>query len=152
MMRRCSSLLSRWTKVALAVGGAFFIAEARASASCTDHTAFSFATFAQEAVSNGPRTGPLPVRASTGNPPLPCGQCPNKPLEGPCRGPSCSGNNLPEGLPITTGTNNVTQDQWNLAIAQTHLNQDERIDWLSLGQLLTPISRTDCIFHPPRHG
>ena len=154
MVRNFMPSLTRWTKVALAVGGAFFLAEARAAASCSDHTAFSFAIFTQEAVSNGPRTGQLQVRTSTDKPghPLPCGQCPTRPLDGPCRGPSCSGNNLPQGLPITTDTITTPQDQWNLAFAATHLNEDDQIGWLALGQQQIPIPCTDSIFHPPRHG
>lgn len=144
--------LSHWAKVALAVVGAFFFAEARACASCNDHTAFSFASFGQEPVPTGARNrqAPAPSSAVPQGQPLPCSQCPANPLEAPCRGPSCSGNNLPDGLPVTTGKINVTQDQWNLSWIDTHLSFDEQIDWLALGQILCPVSRANSIFHPPR--
>src|SRR5262245_38099462 len=153
MMQRLKLPLSRRTKLALALVGAFLLAESRAQASCSDHTVFYFASFGQDAPPTGVRGGQLPARPSTGKPTeSPCDRCPVNPFEAPCRGPGCSGNNLPEGLPGTTDNVNVTQDQWNVTLMQALRNTDEQIDWLALSQTLSPVSRTDSIFHPPRHG
>ena len=154
MLQRLELPLSRWTKLALALVGAFLLAESRTQASCSDHTVFSFASFSQDSPPTGVRGGQLPARPSTGKPSEapPCDRCPVNPFEAPCRGPGCSGNNLPEGLPITTDNVNVTQDQWNVALMHALRHTDEQIDWLALSQTVSPVSRTDSIFHPPRHG
>ena len=131
-------------------------AETRASAACTDHTFFSFQANPTESNSRGARstsqTSTAPGKPSA---PLPCGQCPgNAPIPGdaPCRGPFCSGDPLPQGVPITSTKVNPSQEQWSLWLVLPEGAETPTSAWLALSQLVIPLDRTTSIFHPPRHG
>ncbi len=85
--------------------------------------------------------------------PLPCGKCPgspNAPVNTPCRGPFCSGNSAPAGLPITNATSPRVQEQLSALALPAGDEQDEHSDWFSPDQLVLPITSADPIYHPPR--
>ncbi|MCI0681484.1 MAG: hypothetical protein L0Y71_05220 [Gemmataceae bacterium] len=144
--------ISRWTRIILAVVGVSIAADSRAHAGCGEHTFVSFASFTQETSSTGQHSTSAPAQVKrTGA--LPCGQCPRAPLPEPCRGPSCSGQNLPDGLPTTTTTTSHRESQPTAFVAMlaacTPPDGGERH---CIDDTFEPITSTDSIFHPPRMG
>jgi hypothetical protein len=154
MMRWIMHATPRWTKFVLAVGALLVAAETRAVAGCGDHTFFSFQTFEPSSNSDRPRPPTSPGAFQTGRP-TPCGQCPSNPLapsDMPCRGPSCSGNNLPPGLPVTSTALKIHEQQLTMCLVVADLHHSQDRDWLFVNNSFQPVQRSDSIFHPPRHS
>lgn len=142
--------INRWTRVCLVVAAVSILAESRAEAGCGDHTFISFAAFTQEgSSSNSQPTRTQPNARPVGA--LPCGQCPSQQTPEPCRGPSCSGQNLPQGLPTTTTTTSYRESQSTafVTLLAAFLPR-EGGEWFHANDNFEPIPSTDSIFHPPR--
>jgi hypothetical protein len=149
--------MRRWTKLVFVFASMLFGAVSSADASCNNHTFFSFPTIEPSPTPNQPTgsnaTATLP--SAKESEPLPCGQCPSSPSapgDVPCRGPNCSGNNAPQGIPITNGAQNKIQETWSLATFLPTADEIQQSGRLQLAEFSVPVHRIDPIFHPPRHG
>jgi acetyl esterase/lipase len=154
MMRRVMQATPRWTKFFLAAAALWLGGEARAMAGCGDHTFVSFRVFDSSPDSGKPRsTTSTPQSRQSGS--LPCNSCPTNPLsptDEPCRGPFCSSNNLPPGLPVTSMAPEMRDQSQTMCLFLTDNRSDEEEDRLFVNNSFQPVERTDSIFHPPRHG
>jgi hypothetical protein len=143
----------RGARLALVLGVVLCLAEARAYAGCNDHTVFSFRSIASSSSPTDPvSSNQQSADVSDLRRALPCSRCPTSPaapVNAPCRGPFCSGNKAPVGLPITAPNPKVQEQLTALALPAGD-EQDEHSDWLSPDQFVTPITSADPIFHPPR--
>jgi hypothetical protein len=144
----------RAARVALALGAVLCLAEARAYAGCNAHIAFSFHGIAASSSSTGPATSHQQnAAASDLTVSLPCSKCSNSsdvPDNTPCRGPFCSGNKVPAGLPTTTAPGPNVHEQLTALASRTCAEQEAQSNWLSPDQFVVPITSVDPIFHPPR--
>lgn len=154
MIRRLIQATPHWTKVLLAAGVLWFGAEARAVAGCGDHTFVSFRVFESNPDSSKPHSttsAPQSKRSTS----LPCNTCPANPFaptDEPCRGPFCSSNNLPPGLPVTSTVPEMRDQSQTMCLFLTDNRSDEEQGWLFVSNSFQPVERIDSIFHPPRHG
>jgi hypothetical protein len=146
-------LANRNVGIALAVAALSVVAEGHAWACTTGHANLAPAVLMPpDSGSSSIRSylQPTPVALT---PPLSCLQCPDAPLspdKAPCRGPSCSGQQLPEGL-AAPKTTDGRDSSWSLVVTLTFLPEDLRANRLFAIAMGAPIRRTDSIFHPPRY-
>ena len=130
-----------WTRGFLALGALLVLGQAQARASCGTHTFFSFQEF---------RSSQTSEQTSESNKPQATSQNSHKPVETPCRGPFCSSNSAPQGLPVTSSTTSGQDHQWSCIVAHLVLLGDQRVTWLALQPTAPGTNQADPIFHPPR--
>ena len=150
MTRRVRHAISRQARIFFVVGGLFFVAEARAWGACGAHTVFSFQTVAAVAPSNKSLQTSSNLTIRTRSVPQPCDRCPAAPSEAPCRGPQCSGQSAPQGVPVTGGSMRTALEPLTLVDDSAIAIPDQRDEWLAASVPASAVPRTDSIFHPPR--
>jgi hypothetical protein len=148
--RLSNTRLTRLCLVALALG---CFAVQRAEAGCGDHVVVLSSlspeerTFFVRMLIRGGCSGSLETDLAA----LPrCASCPLNPSgEGPCRGPYCSNERLPEGVPVSPSPTHAI-DPWTLLIRTIQLQHLTRAGAVEPVATSNPIDRVDSIFHPPR--
>jgi hypothetical protein len=153
MHRFCLHLRSAtFARIVLAAAAYCCFGSSQASAGCGDHViALSSLSpeqrsfFVRMMISGGCRGS---VHSDTGVPA--CWRCPFSPSdEGPCRGPYCSNERLPEGVPVSPAPT-PTIDPWSMLLHGIQLQELTLAGYLRLADDFTAIPRIDFIFHPPR--
>jgi hypothetical protein len=81
---------------------------------------------------------------------MPCSRCPlARNEQSPCRGPYCSDERGPEGVPVSPAPTRVI-DPWSLLVDAIRLNRLVLTGYLHPADDCIGIPRIDFIFHPPR--
>jgi hypothetical protein len=145
---KCQSALS--ARLCLAAAAYCCFGASQAKAGCLDHVVV-LGNLSPEQRSMMVRImiGRSCGDAARGGAPV-CSQCPFAPLgEGPCRGPHCSNERLPQGAPASpTPTRGI--EPWTLLQHAVNLREIDFACYLHLPAESAPIERIDSIFHPPR--
>lgn len=79
-----------------------------------------------------------------------CATCPFAPLgQSPCRGPHCSNERPPEGVPVAPPST-IQIDPWSALLHIVNSQTHPFAGYLPPDGHACPIPRIDSIFHPPR--
>lgn len=156
MMRNVLRLIPTWSRILLAVAAALVAMESRAMA-CSQHQSMAIGFWTPEAsIGTSGRfhytSSAIPMARSTSR--EHCGTCPwskpSGPDRSPCRGPSCSDNPDPPGLPMSASQTNELRDPFGVCLLQPEVNAAPPFSWVHMDQSFRSVARTDSIFHPPR--
>jgi hypothetical protein len=138
-------------KICLAAAAYFCFASSPAQAGCDDHVVvLAHLSPQQRSLFIRMMIGRSCGQALPGDAAPACASCPFAPLgNGPCRGPYCSNERLPEGAPVSPAPTRGL-DPWSLLVHVVKLQEINFVGYVSLPVNPAPIERVDSIFHPPR--